>query len=309
MKHHLIVSSLFTGGKETDHGKRIIEAVSLNLNEVTVSESNSPAEAQKQSRQALKNGAQSILVAAGDATINQVVNGFFEDNELVVDKPHLGIIPTIDGSDFEKTVGTSDHLMEAVNQIGLNEPHPIDLGRVKLADGTTRYFANAACTGVFTDVEKGKKRASWLNNIGGDDNMAFNWSLLQNAMKHRRFPLLVSIPGGPQDMRWDANCVAVCNGQSYAGGIKMADEGAALSDGRLDLVVVHDYQKAQFFRSLKKILDGRSDGFEGVSHIQASSLVLSCEDADRKIAIDLDGESSGMLPARFDVIPSAAMLF
>ena len=306
MKHHLILSSRFTTGRNVEHGRAIVQAVNLNLNNVTVSESNHPGHAEELARMALRSGAESILVAAGDATINEVVNGFFDHGEPVADQPHLGVIPTKAGGDIPRTAEIPDHLMEAVGRIGLNEPKPIDLGRIVTANGKSRYFANVCTTGVSAAIGKTNKNARWLNEIEGD--LSFNWSVIKNSLLHNRFPLHLSIPGGPQGFRWDANCVAICNGQSFGGGIKLAKD-ADMSDGFLDVIVVHDFTKIGFLKGINQLRRDEAVDPEGISTIRTSKVLLSCDDPERSIMVDADGEFAGHLPARFDVVPSAARLF
>lgn len=309
MKHHLIVSSLFTGGKNAGHGKEIVQAINLGLNNVTVSESNRPGHAEELTRQALRSGAESILVAAGDSMINEVVNGFFENDRPVAERPRLGVIPTKAGGDFRRTAGMSSHLMEAVQRIGDNEPKTIDLGRVVAADGKSRYFANVASTGVTASIGKSNRRTQWLNAI--DEDLSFNWAVIKGSLLHRRFPLNISMPknGGAGAMKWDANCVAICNGNVFGGGINVSDD-ADITDGFLDVVVVHDFTNVEFLKGVKQIREGKREELEkGISTIRATSILLTCDDPEVKVPFDIDGQFAGHLPARFDVVPGAAQLY
>ena len=300
------MSSSFTGGKGVECGREILQALNLSSSEVTVSRARRPRDAEELSRKALRNGAESILVAAGDEAINGVVNGFFEGGEPVLENPRLGIIPTRGGGDLARDLGISNHVIEAVGRIEADEPSPIDLGRVVTAGGTSRYFANAATVGIGTEIGRSAKSSQWLKKRDGD--LAFNWTALKTGLLHSRFPLHISIPKGPQSLRWDANCVAVCNGKSFGGGLSLAPE-ADLSDGFLDVIVVHDLSKTDFLKSLRDLRRESEPDLEGVSMVRTSSVLLSSEDPERKVPIDIDGRSVGNLPARFDVVPSAAMLY
>jgi len=286
--------------------REVIREIHQRFNNVTVSETGRLGEAEESARQALRNGAESILVAAGDATINEVVNGFFENNHPVSGKPHLGIIPTGDPGDFRRAAGTPGQLLEAVKRISQNESRPIDLGKITTSDGKIRYFANAASAGVSADISRTNRRARWLKEIDGD--LAFNWSVFKNSLLHNRFPVKITVPGCPGGMHWDANCVAICNGQSLGGGIKVARQ-ANLSDGYLDIIVVHDFSKVEFIKGVNQIQENEAAEFEGISTIRATSVEISCEDPKRKILVDADGGLAGMLPAKFEVIPNAVNLF
>ncbi|MDF1751289.1 MAG: diacylglycerol kinase family protein [Verrucomicrobiales bacterium] len=298
------MSSVFCN-KEDVHAREVIQEVNQRLSNVTVSESERPGHAEQISRDALRSGVESILVAAGDATINEVVNGFFEDNQPVGGMPYLGIIPTGDPGDFKRTAGTPGRLTDAISRICSNEPKAIDLGKITTADGKTRYFANVASTGVTAAMEKTTRRTRWLSEIDGD--LAFNWSVVKNSLLHKRFPLKITVAGGTT-LTWDANCVAICNGQSFGGGIKLARD-ADMSDGFLDIIVVHDYTKVEFLKGVNQIREDESAGFEGISSIRATSVEISCEDPKRKILIDADNSFAGRLPAKFEIVPNAVNLF
>ena len=49
---------------------------------------------------ALKRGMRTVIAVGGDGTINEVVNGFFEDGRLLEPDAVLGVIPFGTGSDF-----------------------------------------------------------------------------------------------------------------------------------------------------------------------------------------------------------------
>ncbi len=305
MKHHLILSSVFCN-RDDVLAREVIREIHQRFSNVTVSETGRSGDAEASARWALRNGAESILVAAGDATINEVVNGFFENNQPVSRKPHLGIIPTDDPGDFKRAAGTPGQLLEAVKRISQNESRPIDLGKITTSDGKTRYFANVASTGLSADISRTNRRTWWLKEIDGD--LAFNWSVIKNSLLHKRFPLKITVPGCPSGMHWDANCVAICNGHSWGGGIKVARQ-ANLSDGFLDIIVVHDFSKVEFIKGINQVRENETAEFEGISTIRATNVEISCEDPKRKILVDADGGWAGLLPAKFEVVPNAVNLF
>ncbi len=307
MKHHLIMSSTYTGGKETGVGTEILNAVTLSLEDVTVSEVETAQQAEEISRMALSSGADAVLVAADDEAINGAVNGFFDaDGNPVVETPRLGILPTTMGGDIQRTADVPNHLMAAMSRITRNQPRPMDIGRVMTPDGKKRYFANAASAGVSALIGQDNKKADWLNAIG--DDLSFNWSIFKNRLMHRRFPLHVSIPDGPYSMTWDANCVAICNGNNFGGGLKVAPD-ADYADGYLDVIIVHDYTKAKFFKSLKAIREDHDmEVTEGISSIRTKSILISSDDPEHPVPVDVDGVVIGNLPAKFDLVPQGALL-
>ena len=95
--------------------------------------------------------------------------------------------------------------------------------------------------------------------------------------------------------------VAVANGPSYGGGMRVAPR-ASLADGLLDVVVIGAIGKAEFLRTFPKVFSGAHVEHPAVAVHRASRVDL---DADRTLAVYADGEPAGTLPATFEVRPAA----
>src|SRR2546427_13242312 len=67
-------------------------------------ETKAPGHAIELTRQAIKWGARTIIVVGGDGTINEVVNGFFEDEKMISTDVELSIVPRGTGSDFVRVL-------------------------------------------------------------------------------------------------------------------------------------------------------------------------------------------------------------
>ena len=104
--------------------------------------------------------------------------------------------------------------------------------------------------------------------------------------------------------------MAICNGNCFGNGIKVSEE-SDLSDGFLDAIIIHDFTKMGFLKGISQIREGQHEDLEDgvISTIRATSITLACDEPHRKIPLDIDGLSGGRLPAKFEVVPDAAMLF
>jgi diacylglycerol kinase family enzyme len=67
-------------------------------------ETRAPGHATELTRKALKRGAKTVIAVGGDGTINEVVNGFFEDEQPIPTDATLAAIPHGTGSDFSRTL-------------------------------------------------------------------------------------------------------------------------------------------------------------------------------------------------------------
>ena len=94
--------------------------------------------------------------------------------------------------------------------------------------------------------------------------------------------------------------VAVGNGPSYGGGLRMA-EGACLDDGLLDVVVIKPITKVELVRTYPKLFKGTH-----VSHPQYERhRVRRVTVAAPGIVGYADGERFGPLPLTVECVPGA----
>ena len=272
------------------------------LGECSIVSTEGPGHAEELCRLALREGADAILVAGGDGTINEVVNGCFQDGEPVVEQALLGMIPSGSGCDFRRSFGLSTNIEEAVKRIANHQPFPIDLGLLTTGDDETRVFANIASAGLSAEIGVNTNRAKLLKKINGA--LAFNWAILTTTFRHQRFALEISDQKSGEKTALSANCVAVCNGQYFGSGIRIGRE-ADPADGIFDVMVVHGLTPLGFLKGVSQIKRDDSVKLEGLTRIRCSELRLSCADPDQSILIEADGEFSGTLPATFSVLRSA----
>jgi diacylglycerol kinase (ATP) len=124
--------------------------------------------------------------------------------------------------------------------------------------------------------------------------------------------VLAELAGGrPRDFRLrldgreletSAWLVAVANSQSYGGGMRIAP-AARLDDGLLDVVVIAgELSKPGFLATFPKVFSGRHVQHPAVHVHRAERVDL---EAERPVAVHVDGEPAGELPASFQVAPAA----
>ncbi len=95
-----------------------------------------------------------MLVAGGDGTLNEVVNGLMENDK----RPYIGYIPAGTANDVGKLLGMSRRIKKTVKII-LKEPL---IKAVDISKMNDRYFSYAAATGMFSkasyDLEQSSKK-------------------------------------------------------------------------------------------------------------------------------------------------------
>jgi diacylglycerol kinase (ATP) len=113
----------------------------------------------------------------------------------------------------------------------------------------------------------------------------------------------VSLDGGPQSQLTVANfCVA--NARYFGGGMKIAPD-AKLTDGKFDVVGVGDLSALKIFTSAPRVYLGSHLSMPEVSHALARKITVRPAERDAEVALEIDGELPGKLPATFQIIPEA----
>jgi diacylglycerol kinase (ATP) len=253
------------------------------------------------SRQAVREGRALVVAAGGDGTINEVVNGFFEDGEPVVAGTRLGVLPMGTGGDFRRTLGFPADVDEAAAVLRAGRVRRIDAGRATCAlpgGGTTvRHFVNVADAGIGGDVVERVNRGRRLVN----GEITFLLASIRTLLAWRNRPMRIVIDGRARELV--AQQVVVANCQCYGGGMRVAP-GAQPDDGLLDVVIAGDLGIWENVRGLRRIRSGThlGAGDPKLSHALAERVEVSSPELVR---VDADGEQPGVLPAVFEVQPAA----
>jgi len=225
-----------------------------------------------------------LVVAGGDGTINEAVNG------IAGAGTSLAIIPTGTANVLARELGVPADVKRACRAAVGGDRLAIDLGR---ADG--RYFTLMAGAGFDALVIKNLNPA------------------LKRAIRHAAFPVsglktyfgrelpLLRVTAGE---RVAEGCFVVAANSRYYGGRFGPTPEASMTDGLLDVCVLKEKsftRMAEFwYRALKT---GRPGG-PWVEYFRAGELEVESAGGE-KVLVQVDGELSGELPARITVASRA----
>jgi len=262
-----------------------------------------PGDATRLAREALRAGAERVVAIGGDGTVNEVVNGFFDEHGAAI-KPDaiFALIPFGTGGDFRRTMNIPMEIADAANVIARGHKKQIDVGKLSLTTnaGATvlRMFANIASFGVSGVVdrlvnESGKKlgRLSFMYATA-----KATWSY-----KNQRVALVFD---GKDRVEATINTVAVANGR-YFGGAMLVAPNAEVDDGAFDVVAMGDLTFGDLLTSGRRLYKGTHIGMDKVSVRRARVVEAEAIEPGAVVELDVDGESPGRLPARFELVPSA----
>jgi diacylglycerol kinase family enzyme len=182
----------------------------------------------------------------------------------------------------------------------------VDVGRLDYTGpdgkgGGVRYFLNIASFGLsgVTDryANQSKKR------FGGKISFFAATARAMLAYDNQRVRLIFDEkPADAVDMT--ISTVAVANGRYFGGGMFIAPD-AELDDGFFDVVALGDMGMSDFVFKSRRLYDGSHLTMDKVSHRRAKVVRAEPASPGQKVELDVDGETPGVLPATFRIVPRA----
>jgi len=243
--------------------------------------------------EAARKGAKFIIACGGDGTISEVANGILSSGK----DAELGLLPSGTGGDFRRTLEIPSRTRDAAKILRTGRTARIDAGRVSYVDhngaDATRYFVGVASCGMSTKVIERVKA----------DQASFASALLKTAMRNEPVRLVVQLDDSHEHHLVVSN-LCVANARYFGGGMKIAPD-AKLTDGKFDVVSVGDLIALKIFTSAPRVYTGSHLSMPEVSHALARKITVRAADRTAEVALEVDGELPGRLPATFQIIPEA----
>ena len=243
--------------------------------------------------EAARKGAKLVIACGGDGTISEVANGILSSGKDV----ELGILPSGTGGDFRRTLEIPSRTRDAAKILRTGRTTRIDVGRVSYIDhngnDAMRYFVGVASCGMSTRVIERVKA----------DHASFASALLKTAMRNQPVRLVVQLDDA-HERRLVVSNLCVANARYFGGGMKIAPD-AKLTDGMFDVISVGDLSAMKIFTSAPRVYSGSHLSMPEVSHALARKITVKAADSLAEIAMEVDGELPGRLPATFQIIPEA----
>ena len=259
-------------------------------------------DAERAARTAAERGFDAVLVAGGDGTVNEAVNGLltasFGPNALP-----LGLVP----------LGTQNVLAHEMGLAPASDFAPVlaclQAGKTRRLDvglAGMRYFVLMAGFGFDAAVVR-DVRGSVKELVGP---AAYALATLGTLAKYQSTAITLTLDG--ETVRSDAFLVVVANAASYASRWVKLAPFAAPDDGWLDVCVFErpktgrDFDRIGFASQMVSVLARRPLRGPGVRYYRAKNMTLA---SVPPIGGQIDGETFGETPVSIRVIPSALTVF
>ncbi len=281
------------GASRADRGRPVARRLAADLDAPYV-EANGEADAGGDigglARELADGGAERLVVAGGDGTLNRAVNGLME----VLDRVELAVLPLGTGNDLARSLDVPLDLEEAAALARDGTARPMDVGR--LTGREERYFLNAAVGGIGGAINREltpERKRRW----GG---LAYRIQAVAELRRLREYRVSVELADG-ETLEDEVYCVVAANGRRVGGGIPVAP-GGTLDDGLLDLFAFTATGALATGRMLLAALRGNHEEDPDVWSRQAPAATVSATPA---MWFDVDGELVGSEPVHFEVLPRA----
>ena len=240
-------------------------------------------EAQDLARGCVADGVDTLVVVGGDGMVHLAVQA------LAGSATRLGLVPAGTGNDVARNLDLPrKDPLAATDVVIRGRERSIDLARIG-----ARYFVTVLAAGFDAKVNERANQMTWPRG-----QMRYNLATLAELRTFTPIPYVVEVDG--EEHRFDAMMVAVGNGPSFGGGLRIT-EGAILDDGLLDVVVIRPMTKTALVRTYPKLFKGTHVHHPEYRHYPARTVTVAAPG----VVAYADGERIGALPLTVEVVPRA----
>jgi diacylglycerol kinase (ATP) len=239
-----------------------------------------PGDATEAARLAAERKYDLLVVAGGDGTINEVVNGIAEQSY----RPKLGIIPAGTTNDFARALAIPRDILAATDVIVKDESIPVDIGRMN-----DKYFINIGGGGRLTELTY-------------DVPIKLKTMLGQLAYYLKGIEMLPSLKATDVTIEYDGKLfegevmLFLVGLTNSVGGFEKLAPDSSVNDGLFSLLILKKTNLADFIRIATLALKGEHINDPKVIYESASRIKVT---SNEKVMLNLDGEYGGEQPAEF----------
>ena len=289
VKPYIIVNPI--AGSKVDLESRLKQLYRLDPREVRVTQRAGEAEALAQ--EAVRAGADYVIAAGGDGTLNEVINGIATLRREARDVC-VGIAPLGTANDFARCIGLAGHIDVDIDILRAKKTVTIDL--VRMSSGRKRHFVNVSAGGFGAVVDE--KLTSEIKSVWGP--LAYLRSAAAALPELRAYSTRIILDDTEQFVI-DLYNVVVANGQFTGGGLPIAPQ-ANLSDGLLDIVLIPKRPAAEMALLAAEMILGKHVSSDTVIFRRAKKISVQSRPG---MWFNADGELVGNQPALFQILPHA----
>lgn len=234
-------------------------------------------------RQCVADGVETLVVIGGDGMVHLAAQA------LAGTQTRLGLVPAGTGNDVARNLDLPRKDAAAATDVVIGgKERTIDLARIG-----ARYYVTVLAAGFDAIVNERANEMTWPKG-----QMRYNLATLAELRTFNPIPYVLEVDGVQH--RFDAMMVAVGNGPSFGGGMRIT-EGALMDDGLLDVVSIDPMGKLELIRTFPKLRTGSHVDHPKVHHYRGRTITVAAPG----IVAYADGERMAALPLTVEVVPGA----
>lgn len=219
-----------------------------------------------------------VIVVGGDGMVHMAIQ------QLAGSNIPMGLVPAGTGNDFARALNLN--LSEPLSSLKLmlnSDPVKVDLGKVN-----DRFFADILSTGFDSVVNERANRMRWIKG-----RMKYNIAILLVLSTFKPKSYQFRVDG--IEFTTEAMLIAVSNGQSYGGGMKVTPD-ARIDDGLFDVMLLGPVSKLEFLKVFPKVFSGAHIDHPAVNIMRGQKVAI-----DSHAVAYADGERIGELPITAEI--------
>jgi diacylglycerol kinase family enzyme len=269
-----------------------VEILEQQGHNVTVAPTAGPNMAGAMARAQIAGGADLIVVAGGDGTINEAAEG------IIGTQVPLGILPAGTANVLATEMQLGGSLEKVARRLGELRPRRISVGHITCDGGrVARHFLLMAGVGLDAHVVY-KLNAALKARTGKFAYWVAGWSLLGRRLAE----FDVEIAGE----RRKCSFALLSKVRNYGGDFEIARNVTLLHD-QFEVVLFEGGSSTRYVKYFAGMALNRLSGMRGVTVVRADRVKISPAD-ERQAHVQIDGELGGMLPAEIRIVPDALTL-
>lgn len=244
----------------------------------TVTLTTQPRQATAAARQAVRNGADVVVAAGGDGTVNEVLNGLMAECGDGPTRP-LAILPAGTGNDLSDMAGIPRQIEQVAAMIAAGKTRQIDVGTIDSDEHGRHYFDNNCAIAMEPLVTLENIR---MKRLSGTPRYVV--ALIKALFKLKAWQMEIAWDGG--SFAGPTYLLSVCNGPR-TGSTFMMSPAALLDDGLFDVVLIPEVPMGTVLRLLPRLFNGSHIGQPEVTYFRSAHIEIHSQPGT---PIHADGE-------------------
>ncbi len=251
-------------------------------------------------KKAIAAGYRDFIAVGGDGTFNEVVNGFFMQQEVDVQELKIGVVPVGTGNDWGRMFEIPADYQKAINVIIKGNTFVQDVGKISYFEGgemKIRYFVNIAGMGFDALVAQktNKQKAEGKSNA-----LSYFYNLFAGLFEYKPAITDISVDGKKFSFNTFSMSVGICK---FNGGGMMQLPNAIPDDGLLDMTLIKKIGLGALLAQLRNLYTGTFIKHPKVATFRAQNIRIQCR--RKEFMMEADGESLGESPFDVNIISKA----